>query len=227
MAQPCRPPHHLCLCICSVNFLLVIALPRSSFRRARSAFSPTNARTKRQFASQQRALCKIFVKCFPRQKWDGNGDHVRDFYLQKIVLSHSFVHAFNQSINQSIIQSLNHAITQSFNHSIIQSFNQSFIHSFTHALGGGQGRARARGGGAPPPSLSPDPSSSFPLCIMSCVRARAPSRFVPPASLRAREPPLRPSSQHHQHHCARVGTNSRPSGTPPDLRNHRLAPACA
>ena len=32
---------------------------------------------------------------------------------------------------------------------------------------------------------------------------------------------------HHQHHCARGGTDLRPSGTPPGLRKHWLAPACA
>ena len=142
--------------------------------------------------------------------------------------NHSFVNSFIQSINQSIIQSINQSINHSFNHLVIRSFNHSFIHSFigrgamkSAQQGGGhpraRARARARARGPPPlPGMR--------------ARARALSRLVPlraasAASICAGEPPLRPSSEHHQHHCARAGTSLRPSGTPPDLRKHRLAPA--
>ena len=103
-------------------------------------------------------------------------------------------------------------------------------HSFTHSLGGGQGGGpRAR---APPPRSSPDPSSCpSHLGQHACARA-SPVPLGPlflslfwAASVRARarEPPLRPSSEHHQHHCACGGTNLRPSGTLPDLLKHRPA----
>ena len=127
---------------------------------------------------------------------------------------HSFVHSFNQSIHQSVIQSINQSINQSFNQSINQSINhaiiesvfiQSFIHSLIHWAGGNE---------ASPPLPLPFPPR--PAWCLSC-RLRGQHRC-------ARGGATFEAFQASAHHCARAGTNLK---APPDLRKHRLAPACA